>query len=149
METHFCSVILAYAPPMQCQQPHQARGTQSAKTHEGARTTSAVLALQSSPSLWGSLERTEGVPTPPLHQKLCMKPPRPWQHCQAALRRLLATLPVIGCDWAPDLNRTHPQGVHRDSLGSLKLVAELKVGDTPVLRTFFERTASIIVLYVI
>ena len=76
-------------------------------------------------------------------------PRAPLQHCQAALQCLLATLPVIGCDRAPDLNRTHPQGVHRDSLGSLKLVAELKVGDTPVLRAFFERTASIIVLYVI
>src|SRR5271169_2364432 len=60
---------------------------------------------------------------------------------QRALRRFLATLLANRCDRAPDINRAHPQGVHRDSVGNLKLLTDLKAGETPALRTFFEHAA--------
>ena len=77
MEAHFCafhvSNIPCYYPPTRYYQPHQGRGTGSARTHEGARATRMVPTLHDPPSLWGALKRTEGVPTPPLPSTFCRK----------------------------------------------------------------------------
>jgi hypothetical protein len=107
-----------------------------------------VLALHAPPSLWGGVRRTEGVLTPPLPLRLCKKMQKPRRRRQAARRCFLATLPAIERIFAPDFDGVHPQGVSVDSLGSFKSLGGLKVGETPVLRAFFERAASTIVLYV-
>ena len=105
------SGALAQCPPTRCHQPHRSGGTGSVKTRERARTTSVVLALPAPQSLWGGVERTEGVLTPPLPRHFATQMQKPCQHRQAALRRFLVTLPAIGRIFAPDLNRAHPQGV--------------------------------------
>jgi hypothetical protein len=53
----------------------------------------------------------------------------------------------IAGDWV--LNHAHPQGVHRDSLGSFTPLPDLKAGETPALCAFFEHAASTTVLHVI
>ena len=80
--------------------------------HEGPMTKTRNLTFNGHPSLWGGVGRIEGVLTPPLHQLFYQKEQKPCRHCQAALRRLLATLPAIGRIFALNLDHTHPQGVH-------------------------------------
>ena len=107
-----------------------------------------VLALLAPPLLWGDVGRTEGVSMPPLPQLLWKKKQKPPRCRQGALRHFLATLPVIGRDWAPDLNRTYPQGVSIDSLGSFTLLAGQQARETAALHAFLECAASATVLYV-
>ena len=135
--------------------PYVASPTPSRQRHSkcqntrGARTTFVVLALCHPPPLWGGLEWAGAVPATPLPSILYQKTCKPCWCRQAVLRRFLATLPAIGCNQAPNYPRAHPQGVHRDSLGSFKLSSGLKAGDTLVLRTFFEHASLATVLYVI
>src|SRR5712691_101049 len=144
---HVCAALVQ-RPPTQHHHSHQPGGTGSARTREGARTTSMVLALLAPPLLWGDVGRTEGVSTPPLLQLLWKKKQQPPWRRHGALWRFLATLPAIRCDRAPDLNRAHPQGVNRDPLGSSTLLAGQQARETAALRAFFERAASATVLYV-
>ena len=58
-------------------------------------------------------------------------------------------LAMIGRIFAPGFNRADPQGVQWDFLGSFSLLCGLEVGDMPVLRAFFERAVSAIILYVL
>ena len=125
------------------------RGTGSAKTREGARTTTVVLALPDPQSQWGDVEQIEGVIPPPLRFFICQKMAKPRRRRQAALRRFLTTLLVIGCNFAPDLNHAYPQGVPLDSLGSFSSIGGGELGDTLALRAFFERAVSAIILYVL
>ncbi len=78
---------------------------------KGPMTKKGNLAFNGHPPPWGCVERIEGVPAPPLQQKLCQKNPKLCQRCQEVLRRFLATLPLIRRVFAPDLDRAHPQGV--------------------------------------
>src|SRR5712691_3862995 len=144
---HVCTALVQ-RPPTQHHQSHQPGGMGSARTREGARTTSMVLALLAPPSLWGDVGRTEGVSTPPLPQLLWKKRQQPPRRRHGVLRRFLATLPAIGHDQAPDLNCAHPQGVNRDPLGSSTLLAGQQARETAVLRAFFEHAASATVLNV-
>ena len=125
------------------------RGTASAKTREGARTTTAVLVLPDPQSFWGDVERTEGAIAPPPIFFFCQKMEKPRRRRQEALRRFLTTLPAIRCNFAPDPNHAYPQGVPLDSLGSFSFIGGGEPGDTPVLLAFFERAALAIILYVL
>src|SRR5712691_4198296 len=64
--TRSCSRPLSGSPERLPGKFQGARGTGSAKTRKGARATHVVLALSGLPPPWGSMERTEGVPRPPL-----------------------------------------------------------------------------------
>ena len=43
---------------------------------------------------------------------------------------------MIGCNYVPDFNSVHPQGVQWDSLESFKVVGGGEVVDTPALHAF-------------
>ena len=96
MDTHFCAFHIASAltqrPHTQHHQHHQSGGMGSAKTCEGARTMSMVLALHAPQSQWGGMEQTEGALTPLCHGILHHKCKNhvgvarqcfgtSWQHC--------------------------------------------------------------------
>ena len=90
-----------------------------------------------------------GDPKPPTLHLLGEKKQKCWQRRQNVLRRFLATLPAIGCIYAPDFDHTNPQGVHSDSLGTFGSIGEAEVGEKLAVRALFERAASAIILYVL
>ena len=137
---HICTALTQH-PPTQHPQPHQPGGTGSAKMHEGAPVHShhnPINHLLRAPAAmrWYGMDR--GGQGAPSTSKISSK-----------TSKTMSALPAIGCNWAPDLPHTHPQGVHRDSLGSFMLLAGQQVGETLMLCTFFEHAASTTVLYVL
>ena len=56
---------------------------------------------------------------------------------------------TIGCNYAPDLNDMHPQGVRGGSLKRFSSTEQGERKDTPVLRAIFARAASATILYVL
>src|SRR5712691_5248585 len=98
MDTHFCVFHVASALTQRPHtQHHQSGGTGSAKTCEGARTMSMVLALHAPQSQWGGMEQTEGALTPPLPWNFAPQVQKPCWCRQAALWHFLATLQAIRC----------------------------------------------------
>jgi hypothetical protein len=153
VEAHLCgfyiSASLLYCPPMPPHQPHCIRGTGSAKTHRWPTTTTRFLGPCNPLARVHHLGRTKTTPTPPLPWDFNEKKQKCCWHRQNALQRFLATSVMIGHITAPDFNGVHPQGVQSDSLGSFKLLADMKAGETLVLHAFFECAASTTVLYIL
>ena len=85
-----------------------------AKMCKGTMTKTGNFAFNAHPSLWGGVEQTEGVLTPPLHQLSHKKEQKPHQHHQRVLQHFLVTLPAIRRIFAPDINCAHP----RESIGT-------------------------------
>jgi hypothetical protein len=104
-----------------------AGGTESARTCGWFLTTRVYLALQDLPTPAQWLERTNTTPNPPAPQKSGTKTQKRRRRHQNALRRFLATLAMIGRDYAPDFDGANPQGVQWDSLGSFKTLGAQEV----------------------
>ena len=94
-------------------------------------------------------DEQRGYQRPLFQRGFTKKTPKPRRCRRNALRRFLATLAMIGRNYAPDLDSAHPQGVQWDTLERFMAVGVGELVDTPMLRAFFARAASAIILYVL
>jgi hypothetical protein len=127
MEALFCGFLvgarLAYHPLTTQANQVCTRGTRSAKTRGWSKTTRVFLAFQGPPATGEHLGRTKATPNPPTLQKTGGEMQKRRRRRQNALRRFLATLAMIGRNYAPDFSGANPQGVQWDSLESFRAVA--------------------------
>jgi hypothetical protein len=82
------------------------------------------------------MERIKATTNPPTPQKFEAKTQKRRRHHQNALWGFLATLPAIGCIYAPDFDGANLQGVLLDSLESFISIGAGKLGETSALRAF-------------